>query len=321
MIENALDAHNKPLRKKIEVKLMGLRQQLSKKDNAKHVDESIKESMQWLKQAETLLTQGSLSNVTIFTASFIILLREGLEALLVVLALFTILVRSEHKQGRKYLHIGWISALVAGFLTWYAAEYLIEISGASREIMEGVAALLAAVILLFVGFWMHSKSKAGQWQSYIKQNINHKLKAGSLWGIAGLSFITVYREVFETVLFYQSLILQTQSGQHLSLLTGFLFGLFILALIAWLVIKYSVKMPLAKFFSSTSYIILILAFVLMGKAVAALQEAAVITASTFPLNISFDWLGIYPTWQGLSAQLLVLIIAFILLMQNNEKQP
>ena len=113
--------------------------------------------------------------------------------------------------------------------------------------MEGVAALLAAVILLFVGFWMHSKSKAGQWQSYIKQNINHKLKAGSLWGIAGLSFITVYREVFETVLFYQSLILQTQSGQHVTLLSGFLFGLFILALIAWLVIKYSVKMPLAQF--------------------------------------------------------------------------
>jgi high-affinity iron transporter len=80
-------------------------------------------------------------------------------------------------------------------------------------------------------------------------------------------------------------------------------------------------MPIAKFFSSTSYIILILAFVLMGKAVAALQEAAVITVNTFPLNISFDWLGVYPTWQGLSAQLLVLIIAFILLMQNDTKQP
>jgi len=237
------------------------------------------------------------------------------------LALFTILVRSNHKRGRKYLHIGWISALVAGFLTWLAAEYLIKISGASREIMEGIAALLAAIILLFVGFWMHSKSKAGQWQAYIKQTINHKLKTGSLWGIAGLSFITVYREVFETVLFYQSLILQTQSNQQIILLAGFLFGLFTLALIAWLVIKYSVKMPIAKFFSSTSYIILILAFVLMGKAVAALQEAAVITANTFPLNISFDWLGVYPTWQGLSAQLLVLIIAFILLMQNDTKQP
>jgi len=318
LIENILDTHNKQLRKDIEVRLMDLRHQLSKKNNATQVDDSIKESMQWLNQAEILLTEASLSNATIFTASFIILLREGLEALLVVLALFTILVRSNHKRGRKYLHVGWILALAAGFLTWIVAEYLIEISGASREIMEGVAALLAAVILLFVGFWMHSKSKAGQWQSYIKQNIDHKLKTGSLWGIAGLAFITVYREVFETVLFYQSLILQTQNSQHISLLGGFVFGILILALITWLIVKYSVKMPIAKFFSSTSYIILILAFILAGKAIAALQEAAIISVNAFPINLSFDWLGIYPTWQGLSVQLLVLLISGFLLLNHSK---
>ncbi len=318
LIEKSLDAHDKSLRKAIEVKLMGLRKQLSLEDNSQQVQQSITESLQMLNQAESLLSEASLSNTTIFTASFIILLREGLEALLVVLALFTILVRSGHKTGRKYLHIGWVSALFAGFLTWVAAEYLIEISGASREIMEGVAALLAAIILLFVGFWMHSKSNADQWQAYIKNNINKKLKAGSLWGIAGLAFITVYREVFETVLFYQSLILQTQASQQFSLLSGFLFGIFILALVAWLVIKYSVKMPLGKFFSTTSYLLLILAFILAGKAIAALQEAAVISVNTFPINISFDWLGIYPTWQGLAAQLLVLILSIALLLRKHK---
>jgi len=318
LIENALDAHDKPLRKAIEVKLMGLRKQLSVKDNQQQVQQAISESLQMLNKAESLLTEASLSNATIFTASFIILLREGLEALLVVLALFTILMRSNHKRGRKYLHMGWVSALVAGFATWYVAEYFIEISGASREIMEGVAALLAAVILLFVGFWMHSKSKAGQWQAYIKQNIDHKLKAGSLWGIAGLAFITVYREVFETVLFYQSLILQTQDSQQVSLLSGFLFGLFILALVAWLMIKYSAKMPLGKFFSTTSYLLLILAFILAGKAIAALQEAAVIPVNAFPLNVSFDWLGIYATWEGLSAQFLVLIVSGFLLFKHSK---
>jgi len=317
LIEHALDAHDKPLRKQIEIKLMKLRKQLSITNNKQQVDEAIAESLLLLDQAEILLTDSKLSTATIFTASFVILLREGLEALLVVLALFTILLRSEHKRGRKYLHIGWVSALFAGFLTWLAAEYLIEISGASREIMEGVAALLAAIILVFVGFWMHSKSKAGQWQNYIKQNIDHKLKTGSLWGIAGLAFITVYREVFETVLFYQSLILQTQASQQYVLLSGFLFGLFILALVAWLVVKYSVKMPIAKFFSSTSYIILILAFILAGKAIAALQEAAIIPITAFPLNISFDWFGIYPTWEGLSSQLAVLIISAVLLLKRD----
>lgn len=319
LIENALDAHNKLLRKEIEAKLMGLRKQLSMVNNKQQVETAINESLQLLNQAESLLTEASLSNATIFTASFIILLREGLEALLVVLALFTILVRSKHKRGRKYLHIGWVSALIAGFATWYVAEYFIEISGASREIMEGVAALLAAVILLFVGFWMHSKSNADQWQAYIKNNINKKLKAGSLWGIAGLAFITVYREVFETVLFYQSLILQTQASQQFSLLSGFLFGIFILALVAWLVIKYSVKMPLGKFFSTTSYLLLILAFILTGKAFAALQEAAVMGATAFPINISFDWLGIYSTWEGLMAQLFVVVVSVYLLFKNKEK--
>ncbi len=318
LIEKSLDAHDKLLRKAIEVKLMGLRKQLSIKDNAQQVQQSITESLQMLNQAESLLNEASLSNTTIFTASFIILLREGLEALLVVLALFTILVRSGHETGRKYLHIGWVSALFAGFLTWVAAEYLIEISGASREIMEGVAALLAAIILLFVGFWMHSKSNADQWQAYIKDNINKKLKAGSLWGIAGLAFITVYREVFETVLFYQSLILQTQVSQQFSLLSGFLFGIFILALVAWLVIKYSVKMPLGKFFSTTSYLLLILAFILAGKAIAALQEAAVMSATAFPINISFDWLGIYSTWEGLMSQLFVVVVSVFLLFKQSK---
>lgn len=313
LIENSIDSHDQQLRKKIEAKLMALRQLLGNSNNLQEVNDAVSESIQLLDQAESLLLESNLSSSTIFTASFIILLREGIEALLVILALFTILNRTEHKRGTKYLHIGWVSALIAGLITWVIAEFLITISGASREIMEGFAALLAAIVLLFVGFWMHNKSKAENWQSYIKQNINKKLKSGSLWGIAGLSFIAVYREVFETILFYQSLIIQTQPNQQLSILLGFVTGLVILALISWLVIKYSIKIPIAKFFTITSYVILILAFILMGKAVSALQEAALITSTPFPINISIEWLGVYSTWQGLSSQALILSISTIML--------
>lgn len=156
----------------------------------------------------------TLSNATLFSASLVILLREGLEALLVVIALVTVLVRTGRRDGLRYVHLGWVTALVGGVATWAAAQSLVSISGASREVMEGVAALLAAVVLLYVGIWMHSKTHAAQWQAYIQQHINSHLTAGTLWGLGLLAFIAVYREVFETVLFYQALLTQAAAAQY-----------------------------------------------------------------------------------------------------------
>jgi high-affinity iron transporter len=191
---------------------------------------------------------------------------------------------------------------------------LISISGASREIMEGVAALLAAAVLFYVGFWMHSKTHAAQWQAYIRDNIHRHLSTGTLWGIAGLAFIAVYREVFETVLFYQSLLTQAQPSQFMSITTGFLAGVVVLAAVAWVMIKFSMRLPIGKFFSFTTYLMLALSFVLMGKAVAALQEAALIAISPLPLNINISWLGIHATWEGILSQLLILLLSVFLLM-------
>jgi high-affinity iron transporter len=192
------------------------------------------------------------------------------------------------------------------------AQYLVTISGASREIMEGVAAMLAAVVLFYVGFWMHSKTQADHWQEYIQQNIAKSLNTGTLWGISGLAFIAVYREVFETVLFYQSLLTQTAPTQQFALVGGFVFAVFVLMLIAWLMIKYSVKLPISRFFSTTTYLLLALSFVLAGKAISALQEAAVIGISPFPINFQIEWLGINSTWQGVAMQFLILLLSSLL---------
>lgn len=125
------------------------------------------------------------------------------------------------------------------------AQKLVTISGASRETMEGVAALLAAIMLFYVGFWMHSKTQADQWQRYVQQNINKSLKSGALWGISGLAFIAVYREVFETVMFYQSLLTQTNPSQQVVLFSGFEAAVAVLIVVGWLMIKYSIKLPIA----------------------------------------------------------------------------
>ncbi|MCL1126520.1 cytochrome c/FTR1 family iron permease [Shewanella surugensis] len=319
LIENSLDAHDKNLRKNIEVNLMQLRHLLSNTQNASQLEVAINTTMLQLDQAQKLLTESNLSNATLFSASLIILLREGLEALLVVIALMTVLIRTNRRDALKYLHFGWVAALIAGGATWAAAQTLIDISGASREMMEGFGSLFAALMLFYVGVWMHSKTHAAHWQAYINKKINSQLKAGTLWGIALLSFIAVYREIFETILFYQSLLTQTENSQFSYFIGGLGTGIAILAITTWGLLKYSIKLPLAKFFSITTYLLLILSFILMGKAISALQEAAVVPINALPVHIEMDWIGVGSTWEGISAQLAVLIL-FIFYMVRTKKK-
>ena len=316
LVENTLDVKDSGLRKSIETQLMALRRLINNKADSKIVENAVNEAVTQLAQAQKLLSGSSLSPEALFTASFVILLREGLEALLVIIALITVLRRTGRLDALKYVHFGWVSALLAGFATWFAAQYLITISGASREVMEGVAALLAAIVLFYVGFWMHSKTHANQWQRYIEQNINANLKLGTLWAIWGLAFIAVYREVFETVLFYQSLLSQAQSADLSSVASGFITALAGLGFITWFMTRYSVKLPIKHFFALTTYILLALSFVLLGKAIGALQEANLLSLTPFPYDIEMSWIGVYSTWQNVVAQSVVLLLSVGLLLER-----
>ena len=141
-----------------------------------------------------------------------------------------------------------VVAILSGGATWVAAQSLISIVGASREVMEGVAALFAALVLFYVGIWMHSKTHAAQWQAYIQKHVNERLKSGTLWGLAALSFIAVYREVFETVLFYESLPTQAVEAQYSVVAGGFLLGVAMLAVLSWVLIRIQSSYPLPGFF-------------------------------------------------------------------------
>lgn len=308
LVENNLNAYDETLRKNIEVQLMNLRQTFKNEKDAAIVNEKVSAALTQLDKADSMLNETKLTDGALLSASLVILLREGLEALLVVIALMTVLIKTHRQDALKYVHVGWVMALIAGGLTWAAAQTLIQISGASREVMEGAGALFAAIILLYVGVWMHSKTSAQQWQKYIKDNIDKRLESGTLWGLAGLSFIAVYREVFETVLFYQSLLTQSSQTQYSSVAIGFALGVALLALIAWVLVKYSIKLPIAKFFAYTTYLLFALAFVLMGKAVIALQEADIVAISSMPINFDIALLGLKSTWQGFIAQIAVVAI-------------
>lgn len=318
LAESTLDSRDVDLRRSIETDLLNLRAQLNADSNPEQVERQVASVLERLDEARALMEGSNLSDASLFVASLVILLREGLEALLVVIALTTILIQSRRSDALKYVHFGWIAAFAAGFATWVAAQKLIDISGASREVMEGVAAATAAAVLFYVGYWMHSKTHAQEWQKYIRDTVDRSLTAGTLWGIAALSFIAVYREIFETILFYQALATQTSGDQYSALWGGVAAAAVLLVVLGWAMVRYSTRLPIGRFFSITTVVLLALSFVLAGKAVAALQEAALLSHSPMPVGFAFDWLGIYSTWEGIGVQAAILLAAAWLWLRGRE---
>lgn len=252
------------------------------------------------KEADELL--GSSADATAaYLGSLTILVREGLEALLVVVAMIAFLRKAERGDMLRYVHAGWVGAMVLGVATWGVATYFVSVSGASREVTEGLSSLFAAIVLLSVGMWMHQKSMAGAWQKYIHDKLSAALSRKSAWFMFGLSFIAVYREVFETILFYAAL---WEQGNHQSVLGGLASGVAILGIVALALLRFSARLPIGKFFSWSSALVAVLAVVLTGKGIAGLQEAGWLGASSFD-GPRIDLLGIHPSLQGVIAQVLM----------------
>jgi high-affinity iron transporter len=214
----------------------------------------------------------------------------------------------------RWLHGGWIAALGLGVLTWIVSNYLVEISGATRELTEGITALTAAAVLFYVGFWMHSKLNARRWQAFIQSSVRAALDRRSLWALAGIAFVAAYREVFETVLFFQALWVQSSApAASRAVLGGFAAGAALIVAIAWAIFRFGLRLPLKQFFAVSAAIMIALAVIFVGKGVAALQEAGKLPLD--PVDFPrIDVLGIYPNWQSLAAQLLVLAAALALVV-------
>ncbi len=311
LVEQALNAVDPELRVKVEHEMLALRNLLRTRPEPEALSASVEAILADLDAVEQRLGVGGLSAASAFSGAFFILVREGLEALLVVAALAAFLIKTGRRDALPYIHAGWLGALAAGFLTWLASVTLIDISGGSRELTEGVAALVAALVLFYVGFWMHDKSSALKWKQFIERAVSRALDSGTLWGLAGLAFIAVYREVFETILFYQALWTQLGAGGRGAAISGFAVGGGVLVVVAWLLVRYSVRLPLRQFFTVSGMLMFVLAVIFAGKGVAALQEAGMIPVNPVAF-IRIDWLGIYPNLEALGAQLVLIALGLYL---------
>ena len=303
-VEPQLNARDSALRAQLETAMGAYRPALSGKVPVATVSTQAADIDALLARAQQVIAEGSSDATATFLGAFTILVREGLEALLVVVAILAFLRKAERPEAVRYVHAGWLLALVAGGITWAVASYAISISGAGRELTEGLSSLFAAAVLLSVGLWMHQKSIGGRWQVYLKEKMAAALNQKSAWFLFGLAFISVYREVFETILFYAAL---WNEGQEIWLLAGVAAGALTLALIAWILMRTSRRLPIGTFFAASSGLIAILAIVLTGKGVSALQEAGWVAVTTVPVP-HIELLGIYPTWQTVTAQLVIIVL-------------
>jgi len=306
LAEAGLDRVDHSLRNRIEQDMMAYRNLIK---NAAAVDivelkaHALKNSIE---EAAALGAPGELSATGAFASAFIIIAREGLEAILVLAAIAAFLIKSGRREGLKHLHAGWVAALLLGIATWIASSTLVEISGAQREVTEGLTALLSAAVLLYAGYWLHSRSHASRWQTFIRGQVSDALSQRALFGIALVSFLAVYREVFETVLFMQTLWIQSDAASRGGLVAGVASAGAALAILAWLVSRYSARLSLRLLFSLSSLFLAALAVIFAGKGVAALQAAGKLP--TDPLAISgIPALGIYPSVQGLALQALLVV--------------
>ncbi|WCT54961.1 FTR1 family iron permease [Paenibacillus kyungheensis] len=250
-----------------------------------------------------------LTSKTSYTAwdAAIILLREGLEAILVLAALLAYAKRSGSRTAGNYIWSGAISGLVLSGVMAAIFVYAfsqVSSSGSTREMIEGITGLVAVVMMLSVGHWLHQKANLKNWNTYIENQVSGALERGSLWSLAIVSGLAILREGAETAIFYIGMAPAIALSQ---LILGIAIALVILIVIAVLIIKFSVKLPIRPFFLTATVLIYYLVFRFLGESIHALQVAGKFPAHTVAGLPSISWIGMYPTWETFIPQMIVLI--------------
>jgi len=304
---------------KIETQMLKIRQIIEKDQGEKILEQETQNALKLIDDANDLLQKQTLNYWLTFILSLTIVLREGLEAFLVLAVVLLLIRNTGIKKALPWLHGGWITAVLMGILGWFLSDYIIQFGGKNREIMEGLISLIAVIILLFVGFWLHNNSYAHQWQKFIKDKVGIYLQKDKMFGLAAFSFMVVFREAFEVVLFLQAINLEAAAQNKSALGLGVIAAFVLLFVLAVIFLKTSKKIPIRQLFLWSSWIVVLLAVILMGKGIHSLQESGWVSVNSLPEWIRVEWLGIYPSVETISGQLIIILIVAITYTLHNKK--
>ncbi|WP_066393510.1 FTR1 family iron permease [Neobacillus mesonae] len=241
----------------------------------------------------------------------LILLREGLEAILIVGTLIAFLKKMGQASKQKWIWAGVAAGILASAVLAVVINIVFSkiVAASSREYIEGITGVVAVVMMLTVGAWLHNKSSIGNWNKYINQQMQQAIAKGSLISFALISFLSVFREGAETIIFYTGITPYISLQQ---LIIGVVLAIAILGVVGFLIIHYSVKIPIRLFFKVATLLIYLLAFKILGVSIHALQISNVLSMSTVQNLPYIDWIGMYPTWETFLTQLLLVVFIFIM---------
>jgi high-affinity iron transporter len=308
MAEPALFAKDAAFGRSLEARFTQFRNSIRQGVSTAELQSQQRELEAGLDRAALLMAEsGDFPGYYAFLNSALIILREGLEAALILAAIIAMLRVMGAAHAVRYIHFGWFLALIAGVLTWLTAETVLTFSGQHRESMEGFISIFAAVALFYVGYWLHTRTEAKRWHAFIQDKVQSVLSNNRIFGLIGISFFAVYREAFEVVLFYQAFWLQNENN-HNEILGGFGAGAVALVAVTFAIFKLGLRIPLKYFFGVTGTLLYIMAFIFAGTGINQLQAAAWVPATPLNFPPAVPLLGIYPTMETLAAQGLLICI-------------
>ena len=309
-VETSVRAKNPGLASELEGAFAWLRTRAVRADQAER--HAIRERLlEGLERAERVVADRP-SPMSLFVASFFLMVREGFEAILIVAALMTFLTKAGAPERRRDVGRGAWAAVAASLLTWVLVELLFKVTPGQRETIEGATMLLAAVVLFYVSYWLLSKVEAAKWTAFVKGRMQSALSSGSGIALSTVAFLAVYREGFETILFYKALFTSAgPTGGGVSVIAGIAAGAVGLVIVYLAINELGLRVAMKPFFAVTGIMLYYMAFVFAGKGVAELQSAQVLPLTVVDNAPRLPVFGIYPTVESLAVQGALLVLAVI----------
>ena len=313
-VETPLRPINPDFTLEMEIKFAQLRNLIQAHAPYEQVEAKVIEIRRGLDESERLVSgTGILAPAIAFSTSFSIIFREGLESALIIGAILTYLEASRNNRFKKHVYYGIVIAIGATAVTWFIAEFIIDISGASRELIEAIAGTSAVAVLFWVSFWVLNKIETKRWIEFVKAKVWKATTTGSIMVFVFLSFFTVYREGFETVLFYQAML---SFGKYMEwyIVAGLGIGLAVIVTTAFIIRKLGKRLPLRVLFALTMGIGAYMSIAFIGNAIREFQELGYISTTHLigivpRLDINLATMtGIHPTLETIIGQVALLTV-------------
>jgi high-affinity iron transporter len=298
----------------VEYQFSAIKRAINKAAPGEEVTAALNDLVTWLREDAAELDGREESALVVFLGSLLIILREGFEAIIIVGAIAAYLLKSGNKKGVRPVYWGSLIALgVSVIMAWILNRITSVAGGQNQEIIEGATMLLAVAVLFYVSNWMVSRAGAEAWAGYIEGKVQSSIGRGSMFSLAFASFLAVFREGAETILFYQALLASTETYINM-IWAGLGVGAAALVIIYILIRVLSLRLPLKPFFLGTSVLLFVMSITFVGNGVKELQEGNVIGVTPVSGVASIDILGVYPTLETLVPQIALLVVTVITFM-------